>query len=409
MTKTRLRPKGHHGAIRNNATQGVKAGNLIFVGGQMSLDEQGRVSANDIATQTRNALESVRSVLAEAGASMQDVVKHNVYYDFEGSDEEESRLLAEMNQVLLEYFTEPGPTSTQLRAGLAVEGAAIQIEAVAAVDAQKQRLMPAGHWNWHEPMPFSHGWKVGNIVFVGGQRSLDEQGRVVGVGDIAAQTANAFRNLEAVLKEAGGDRNTLLRQNTYYRFVGEGRDVTDYWENMTRVRIQYMSVPSPCGTGVRAMGLPLPEELIQVEGIGVLGGDKQRLMPANHWDWSIPNNHFSQGWRTGHLVFVGGQISADSNARTVGADMATQTRNVFRFICNTLREGGADQSDVVKINAYYYAEGDRARIAETDALISDIQKEFFPEPGPAATSVRVTGFAYEDLLIEIEAIAVLDR
>ena len=36
-------------------------------------------------------------------------------------------------------------------------------------------------------------------------------------------------------------------------------------------------------------------------------GDRQRLMPAGHWDWSIPVP-FSQGWRCGDLVFVGGQI-----------------------------------------------------------------------------------------------------
>lgn len=143
--------------------------------------------------------------------------------------------------------------------------------------------------------------------------------------------------------------------------------------------------------------------------MGVLGDDKQRLIPANHWDWSIPNNQFSRGWRMGNLVFVGGQISADGHARTVGEDMATQTRNVFRFIGNTLKEAGADESDVVKLNSYYYAEGDWARIAETDATICDIQREFYPDPGPAATSMRVTGFAYEGLLVEIEAIAVLDR
>ena len=104
---------------------------------------------------------------------------------------------------------------------------------------------------------------------------------------------------------------------------------------------------------------PRSEELIQVEGIAVLGRNKQRLMgpPANHWDWSIPGNPFTQGWRIGDLVFVGGQISADANARTVGEGMAVQTRNVFGFGANTLREAGLDESDVVKINSYYHADG----------------------------------------------------
>ena len=409
MRKERLIPKDHRGGASSTATQGVKAGHLIFVGGQMSLDGNGRVVGDDIATQARNAFDAVQRVLAEADAGMDDVVKHNVYFDCADDDAALASFMDELNRVRLEYFSDPGPTTTESRVGLDREGALIQVEAVAALGVEKQRLMPAGHWNWDQPLPFSHGWKVGDMVFVGGQRSLDHNGQVLGIGDIAAQTRTAFGGLEAMFKEAGGDIGTMQRQNTYYRFLGEGRDVTDYWERMTRVRMEFMANPSACGTGVRIAGFPRADELIQVEGIGVLGANKQRLMPANHWDWSLHNNQFSQGWRVGDLVFVGGQISADADARTVGDDIATQTRNVFEFIRNTLREAGADESDVVKINSYYNAEGDWSRIAETAATVAGIQAEFYPDPGPVSAGVRVTGFAFEDLLVEIEAIAVLDR
>ena len=36
-------------------------------------------------------------------------------------------------------------------------------------------------------MPFSQGWKVGDMIFVGGQRSLNEQGQLLGLGDIEIQ------------------------------------------------------------------------------------------------------------------------------------------------------------------------------------------------------------------------------
>ena len=408
MKKERLIPKDHRGDA-SSGTQGVRAGNLVFVGGQMSLDEAGRVVGGDITTQARNAFEAVKRVLGEAGAGMDDVVKHNVYVDCDGDDAALARFMDELNQVRQEYFSDPGPTTTESRVGLDREGALIEVEAVAAVGVEKERLMPAGHWNWDKPLPFSHGWKVGDMVFVGGQRSLDHKGQVLGVGDIAAQTRHAFGGLEAMFKEAGGDIGSLLRQNTYYRFLGEGHDVTDYWEKMTRVRMEFMANPSACGTGVRIAGFPRADELIQVEGMGVVGQEKHRLMPANHWDWSIHNNQFTQGWRVGDLVFVGGQISADAKARTVGDDMATQTRNVFEFIRNTLHEAGANENDVVKINSYYNAEGDWAQIAATAATVAGIQAEFYPDPGPVSAGVRVTGFAFEDLLVEIEAIAVLDR
>ena len=42
----------------------------------------------------------------------------------------------------------------------------------------------------------------------------------------------------------------------------------------------------------------------------------------------------------------------------------------------------------------------------SEQVLREVQREFYPEPGPASTAVRVSGFAFEDLLIEIEAMAV---
>ena len=406
MQKEFIAPLNHRGGASGSSTQAVRAGNLILVGGQMSLDEHGCVVGSDIATQAQNAFEALKRVLAEAGAGMQDVVKHNIYFQCDGGDAEVAKFLDDIDRVRLDYFSDPGPTTTETRVGLDREGALIQIDAWAVVGEPRERLMPDGHWNWSKPLPFTHGWKVGDMIFVGGQRSLDAHGNVLGVGDIEVQTDHAFRNLDTLLRAGGGDRNSLMRQNTFFRFFGQGREVTDYWEKMTNVRRRYMSVPSAAGAGLRITGFPNSAELIQVEGIGVLGEDKQRLQPDNHWDWSIPNTQFTQGWRIGKLAFIGGQISADNRAKAVGKDMETQTRNVFQFIRNVLAEGGLDESDVAKLYIYYHGDGDWNQIAATKATIDRVQREFYPAPGPAATSIRVSGFAFEDLLIEIEAFAV---
>lgn len=390
----------------DNPTQGVRVGNLVFVGGQMSLDERGKVIGSDIATQSQNAFESMRRVLAEAGASMKDVVKHNVYFHCEGNDVEIAKFISDLDQVRLRYFSDPGPTTTEIRAELSRKGALVLVDAWAVIGAEKKRLTPAGHWGWEKQLPFSHGWKVGNMIFVGGQRSLDKEGHLLGAGDIEVQTDNTFRNLDTMLRQAGGNQRNLMRQNTYYKFSGEGRKVTDFWEKMTKVRMRFMAVPSSAGAGIRIKGLPLSEELIQVEGIGVLGENRHRLQPENHWDWSIPNSQFSQGWQAGNLAFIGGQISADNKAHAVGEDIATQTRNVFKFIRSVLREAGLDETDVVKLYIYYYGGDGWDQIGKAAATIAEVQREFYPDPCPASTAVRATGFAFEDLLIEIEAMAV---
>jgi len=390
---------------RTGATMAVRAGDLIFIGGLMAIDGDGGTIPGNVTAQARHIFERLATLLSEAGATMAHVVKHNVYFTCDGNDASVARFISELNAVRADYFQAPGPTTTEIRCGLEKEGALLLVDAWAVIGGAREVLTAPAHWSWATKGPFSHGWKVGDMLFVGGQRALDGDGKVLGVGDIEIQTEEAFRNLDTMLRAGGGDRHSLMRQNTYFRFFGEGREVTEYWEKMTNVRRRYMSVPSAAGAGLRITGFPNADELIQVEGIGMLGDEKQRLQPANHWDWSISNSQFTQGWAIGKMAFIGGQISADNKAKAVGKDLATQTRNVFQFIRNVLAEGGLDESDVAKLYIYYHADGDWAAIEAARESIAAVQREFYPEPGPAVTAIRVSGFAFEDLLIEIEAMA----
>jgi 2-iminobutanoate/2-iminopropanoate deaminase len=136
---------------------------------------------------------------------------------------------------------------------------------------------------------------------------------------------------------------------------------------------------------------------------------KQRLMPPDHpWDWSVPTP-YSQGWRCGDFIFVGGQISSDREARTIGiGDIETQTRNVLNSVKKVLNEAEADMEDIVKMNTFYrYPDGNLEGDAEREfwEKMNAVRLEFFTKDGPCGTGVRVEGFAYPDLLIEIEAIA----
>jgi enamine deaminase RidA (YjgF/YER057c/UK114 family) len=399
-------PKKHRGGQPGVRTQAVRGGNLIFISGQMSLDENGKVVGKTMTEQARNVFDALERALAGSGATMADVVKHNVFFTCDEDPAAVGRAMDELDAVRIPLFQAPGPTTTEIRAKLDVDGALIMVDAWAMVGGGWELLSPPDPWGWKRKGPFSHGWKIGDMIFAGGQRSLDAEGNTLGVGDIEVQTDHAFRNLDTMLRAGGGDRNSLMRQNTFFKFYADGPDVTAYWEKMTAVRRRYMSSPSAAGAGLRINGFPDAAELIQVEGIGVLGDKKQRLQPADHWDWSIPGNNFTQGWKIGNLAFIGGQISADDKAKTVGVgDMAAQTRNVFNFIRRTLAEGGLDESDVAKLYIYYHAEGSPDAVAATRQVIADIQREFYGEPGPAVTAIRVAGFAFEDLLIEIEAMA----
>lgn len=134
----------------------------------------------------------------------------------------------------------------------------------------RQRIMPENHWQWSMPVPFSQAWKVGNLLFIGGQLSADENGNVVAPGDIETQTRNVFEHLTTILREAGGDWSDVVKLNTFYCSDHEGDDITEFWQKMTAVRMEYLADPGPAGTAVRVQGLMGPGFLIEVEAIAVI-------------------------------------------------------------------------------------------------------------------------------------------
>jgi 2-iminobutanoate/2-iminopropanoate deaminase len=134
----------------------------------------------------------------------------------------------------------------------------------------KKRLMPKDHWDWSMPVPFSQGWKVGNLIFVGGQIPADKTSKTVGIGDIEAQTRSVFENIRKVLNEAGADMKDIVKFNTYYVFDGSKEEVTEFWEKMTKVRLEFLKDPGPVGTAIRVSGLMWKDILIEVEAIAVV-------------------------------------------------------------------------------------------------------------------------------------------
>ncbi|HEY3304120.1 MAG TPA: RidA family protein [Candidatus Binatia bacterium] len=103
----------------------------------------------------------------------------------------------------------------------------------------------------------------GRLLFVAGQTASDKDGNVVGKGDIEAQTQQVFKNLRAVLEEAGGSLDNLVMTTTY---------ITDrkYREGYNKVRMQQYKKNSPTSTLVIITGLAHPDYLIEINGIAVL-------------------------------------------------------------------------------------------------------------------------------------------
>jgi reactive intermediate/imine deaminase len=110
-------------------TDAVRAGDLLFVSGIVPVDAEGNlVGADDVVAQARAVFESMRRVLAAAGATAADVVKVTVFL----TDVDDR---PQINPVRQEFFGAARPASTLVEVSrLAVPGAKIEVEAVAVLE-----------------------------------------------------------------------------------------------------------------------------------------------------------------------------------------------------------------------------------------------------------------------------------
>lgn len=102
----------------------IRVGDMIFVSGQIGIDDSGAVVAGGIGEQTRACLQGIKNVLESMGANMSDVVQTRIYLtDFSG--------YADYNRVYQEFFSPPFPTRATVGTPQLALGAEIEIEAIA--------------------------------------------------------------------------------------------------------------------------------------------------------------------------------------------------------------------------------------------------------------------------------------
>ena len=72
-------------------------------------------------------------------------------------------------------------------------------------------MQPVNPPNLPKPAGYAHGWEVqgGKTVYIAGQVALNQEGHVVGKGDLAAQFRQVCENLKAVVTARGGQMNDM--------------------------------------------------------------------------------------------------------------------------------------------------------------------------------------------------------
>ena len=118
--------------------------------------------------------------------------------------------------------------------------------------------------------PHSHAVQVGDLVYLCGEIGYDASGRLVGPGDIRAQTRKTMENLALCMKALGGTMDDIVKTNV---------SITDYrmFDAFNEEYARFFSPPYPARTTVVA-GLAQERMVVEIEAIAVLGASRDAVV-----------------------------------------------------------------------------------------------------------------------------------
>ena len=130
--------------------------------------------------------------------------------------------------------------------------------------------LPGGGLRGDPPVQvaFSNGAKTsgGELLFISGQLGRDENNQIVGIGDIGAQTRQVMKNIKAIVENAGGTINDIVKVTVF---------ITDmaHFKEIHEARMEFFHAEHlPASTMVEITGFTSKDALIEIEAVAVIGG-----------------------------------------------------------------------------------------------------------------------------------------
>jgi enamine deaminase RidA (YjgF/YER057c/UK114 family) len=241
---------------------------LIFTSAITSRDARGAIAhSGDIAAQSRVMLGQLNQLLRLLGADLDDTVKTNVFNVDGGS----KASWAEPALIRAGHYREPGPAATGITlprlwpAGVMTKNDVIAMRGVDGSRLPRTHVWPDNHWDWTVHLPYRHGVRCGDLVFLGGQVPLAPDAAVLASGDMVAQTRIAMDYIGRILSELGMGFGHVVKVNSFYTgAVGE-----EILRPNVETRFSYFPAQGPTSTGVPVTSLAYEGMLTEIDIIAM--------------------------------------------------------------------------------------------------------------------------------------------
>ena len=240
---------------------------------------------------------------------------------------------------------------------------------------------------------YSRALRVGDTVLQSGTTAIDRQGNVRGEGDVARQVEAIMKIAGWSMGKAGGRLADVVRSRVYVTDIGVA-------DAAARAVARYFSEARPASTLVQVNGLARPSQLIEIELDAVDGAaaSARRIASGGPLEDVYA---YSRAVRVGDRVFISGSTALKAGGVVEGpGDMYRQTRATMDTILRALAEAGGAPGDIVYTKTFLTDLGQTADY--TRAFV-----EALGDVRPVSTLLGVPGLVRPELLVEIEAEAVI--
>ncbi len=393
--KTYYTPESHRWSRKLPASAAVRAGDLLFISGQVSADANLKPShLGDVKAQARNAFAKIKALVTEAGGSMADIVDiMSFHQDVRGMDS----AFDVGRQVFKRDF--PAWTALGMHGSYHPEFL-VSIRAIAHLGPGKKKCVTPKSMGWMKKLPMSAACAKGDYLFTSGIVAADAAGNVVSPGQHYAQARTCYDRLRDALKAGGAGLDDVVDMICFNQDARGMDDAVNCWCNEVVEGLpvnRATSYTCIAMTGFHKIGMVGVYRAIADFSQGPRVATN---LPSVHWHKQPVAGAAKQ--KEGRLIGISGQVASDGAQNIIAqGDPAAQARYCFSQIRGVLEKHGASLDDVVEITSFH-------KDPRAWRQVMQVAEEIWRKGrGPAWTPVGCTGLYLEGYQHEIYALAMV--